>query len=192
MSFMARTVGVIFTGQTNTYTPASPGTGTEMAPPGATNVTIELGGGGGGGARDTALLGAESAGASGGYVRHLMAVVGGSTTFTYSIGAAGVGRTTTDGPGTAGTASSIVSPALTAGGGGPGNINGTNSSGGTATGGNTTNTPGNGVTQPNATGGAAITGLLGFTSGAGGNTWEAGSAGSGQNGGVGTVRFTYT
>lgn len=180
-----------FTPVTNTY---DTGTSvTETAPAGATSVTIELWGGGGGGARDW-VSGNASGAASGGYVKHVMAVTGGSTSFTYSVGAAGVGKITTNGNGTNGGTSSIVSPSLSAGGGAAGNLT-LASTGGAASGGNTTNTAGNGSALglgagKGAPNGGGDSGSAGTVPGGGGKSTYI--TFNGYNGAAGRIKFAYT
>jgi hypothetical protein len=191
MTFAARSMGANFGTVINTYTT---GTGaTETVPSGATAVVIELWGGGGGGSRDNAG-GIGTGGGSGAYCKKTQSVSGG--TFTYTVGTAGVGKVTTDGNGTsAGTASTITSPALTANGGNPGLVSGASPVASTATGGDV-NTSGNvpatnsvlGKGAPN--GGADVTGAVGSTPGGGGSGNQ--GIGNGFNGAAGQIRFTYS
>jgi hypothetical protein len=171
-----------FTPVTNTYSAA--GSFTETVPAAATQVVITMWGGGGGGSRDNASsLG--SGGASGAYVRKTVAVTGGST-FSGYVGDGGLGHVTTDGNGSPGAASTITSPALSAGGGGGGLLSGAAATGGTASGGDI-NTNGNNSTADNKTGAAAPN--AGSGQGRGG---DAGWLGNGQNGTAGEITFSYT
>jgi hypothetical protein len=188
----------VFVGKTGAFVPVTNtyDTGTsavETVPAGATNVVITMWGGGGGGSRDS-TANAATGGASGGYVQRSQATSGGST-FTYTVGAAGIGKTTTNGNGGAGGATSLVSPSMTAGGGGGGIFAGTIATGGTATGG-TTNTVGNaylagdpgGCTSPPGAGVRTVS--VGVAPGGGGGaSW---TTTSGRNAAAGRITFYYT
>lgn len=180
---------------TNTYTS---GSGTEIAPTGASNVLIEVWGSGGGGEAGGATCAGRDGdgGGSGGYASASYPVSGGLT-LNYVVGDGGVRGTFPNGNGANGTASQVTSGTLSittlnapAGGGGDGTGGG--AAGATGTGGDT-NSPGNqgGDGNINNNGGQAIAGVH-DSGGRGGNGGTAGVGGSGAGGAVGKVLFYYT
>jgi hypothetical protein len=184
----------------NTYD--TPVVGAVETAPVTGTVLKEVWGAGGGGAVDAGTLLASGSG-SGAYSAHSEPCTAGVTTWTYTVGTGGVGHPATpDINGTAGTASSIVSPAITANGGGAG-IAGSSTipTAATASGG-TTNTSGNvppngaatyqwGAGAPNGGGNSATQPGAGTTPGGGAGAQLSGIATS-KAGGNGRVQFTYT
>lgn len=202
-----------FTPITNTY---NSGTSvTETSPSGATSCTVTSDGGGGGGSKGTTTFTCRGGGGSGRCVSGPFAITGGTDALTYTVGAAGVGKTGTSGSGTAGGNTTTTGGtggftglAHSAGGGG-GATTAANGTGGTASGG-TTNTagsngtstyltdPGGGNAASGAAGGAngddvsspAVAGAAPGAGGGGGTT--AGFNPDGANGGAGRISFAYT
>jgi hypothetical protein len=128
------------------------GTSTLTVPSGSTRAVIYGLGGGGGGARTAS---SRFGGGNGAYCISDIAVSSGQwgTSMSYTVGAAGVGRVSSAGNGTAGGATTITHAGLgvsiSAGGGGGGTTT-ANGTGGTASGGATSNT--NGSAGTSATG----------------------------------------
>lgn len=130
------------------------GSGNLVVPTGATRAIIYALGGGGGGAR-VASGSTRRGGGNGAIVVSDISVASGQwgTNMAYTVGAAGVGRVSSAGNGTAGGATTLTHAGLgvsiNAGGGG-GATTTLNGSGGTASGGNVSNT--NGSAGTSATG----------------------------------------
>lgn len=177
-------------------------TGTSYTTPAnCTTIYVEAVGGGGGGARIGATADGYggTGGAAGAYCAKYFTVTA-STSYTYAIGAGGVGRTGSSGAGTAGGSTTFTVGATTitaGGGGGGGQFDG--GDGGTATNGDL-NVAGNGGGE-NAHGGGGNGGGSFF--GGGGRTGNPGVAGvfgggggggdstnrDGGNGGAGIIRI---
>lgn len=201
--------GANFTPITNTY---NSGTGaTETAPTDSSLCTVTSDGGGGGGSRSAG--GPYGGGGSGRCVTPSLNVSSGGQ-LTYTVGAAGAGRTGSAGNGTSGGATTtsggtggFSGVAHNAGGGG-GATTLTIGSGGSASGG-TTNTAGqNGASGLDAgspagdsagggaggtnttSGGASPT--AGSAPGGGGGGGDDGSSHNGANGAAGRISFAYT
>lgn len=191
-----------FTSFTDTY---NSGSATITAPAGATSVVIKLWGGGGrgGAGRWTGSEGFFGGGAgAGAYVIKTVAVTGGTTQFTYSVGVGG-----TSGVPDA-SSSTITTPSLTAGGGFRGDAaslggDGLGGAGGTATGGDTGSANGgdgldgsDGGNSPNGGvgGTAGNPGGVGGTpgGGGGGGGYIVGSGQAGGSGGNGRITFTWS
>lgn len=194
---------VSFGQTTRTLTFTSPGTWT--VPADVTEITVEAwGAGGAGGGSTSNSAGGGSGGGGGGYCINVFTVAPGQT-INYTIGAGGTGS---NGNGTSGGTTLILS--LQANGGGGGGANkGTIGSGGTASGGTTNITGGSGLKGKGNTGGNGGTGASG---GAGGNGVSNGKGESGRppgggggggeaflttsyaggNGANGQIKITYT
>jgi len=178
------------------------GTGaTEVVPPGATSVLIELWGpGGDGGDGDPSPGQGGGGGGGGGYCSRTAACAGGDT-LTYTVGTNDPTDTTVSGTLTGGGAIS-----MTANNGVDGSSPGTGGAGGLASGG-TTNLQGqagsDGTSDPSIGGGGGDAPLGGLGGGGGigaggpGSAPGGGGGGSGNSGAPGAgaggqVRFTYT
>ena len=187
---------------------ATSGTGTFTSPAGSVSGVIKLWGVGGGGSRDNATS-VGTGGGSGAYITQTVACTAG-TVFTYSMGTIGVGRTTLDGPGTAGTASTLTATVtsgtvnLTANGGNGGLKTGasptpaTASSSGTATPTATAtsgNVPGtnvqDGAGAPNGGGNSSSAGAVGTSPGGGGSGNQT-TSGNGGNGALGRIQINWS
>ena len=94
-------VAAVFTPVQNIYTS---GSGTEIAPVGATSVTVEVWSGGGGGPRTSGTAGVSGGGS--GKATNIRSISGGDTC-SYSVGSGGAGRTGSSGTGTNGTESTV-------------------------------------------------------------------------------------
>lgn len=165
------------------------GSGTQAAPTGAINVTIEVWAGGGGGGFSTGPT--AGGGGSGAYVESGYACSAGQT-LNYSVGAGGAASTTpTAGGNSTVTAGTLAITTMLANGGGSG-FPGTGGAPGGASGGNTLNTTGNAGGVPTA--GAPIAGNVpgdGSPYG-GGGIGGSGSSHPGSTGHAGAVVFYYT
>jgi len=152
------------------YTTA--GSGTETAPSGSSQVTVELfgacGGGGGGGSASGG-----GGGGGGGYSRTLKTGISSGQTLNYSLsagGAGGTGSNTTGTAGSAGSASTVTSGTITVttmtansgggGGGGSSSPTSTGGSAGTASGGTAANTSGTAGQNGNEAGGYVNSGFV--------------------------------
>lgn len=157
------------------------GTATITTPAGKTGVVIKAFGGGGAGGSQAA--GAGGGGGGGAYVVKTVAVTGGVTTFTYSIGAQ-TGTTALNSNGADGNNTTVTGGAsITAGGGKGGLADGTPGAGGVATGGDTgseNGSAGSGATGGDAGGQSEGGGTGGVASGEAGTVSGGGGAG-GQN-----------
>nr|WP_319998367.1 HYR domain-containing protein [uncultured Draconibacterium sp.] len=194
---------VSFGQTTRTLTFTSPGKWT--VPAGVTEITVEAWGGGGAGGGSTSNdAGGGSGGGGGGYCINVFTVTPGQT-INYTVGAGGTGS---NGNGTPGDTTLILSLQANGGGGGGANM-GTIGSGGTASRGTTNITGGSGLKGKRNTGGNGGTGASG---GAGGNGVSNGKGESGRppgggggggevrgatpyaggNGADGQIRITYT
>ncbi|NHM04532.1 GEVED domain-containing protein [Flavobacterium celericrescens] len=205
-----------FPGNDNT-----PGIGkTFNVPVGVTSVTASSWGGGGGGGGSNSNTNGGNGGGGGGATTRTIAVTGGVTTFTYTVGSGGAAGAAAGGTGGNGTLSSITSASpltnmiANGGTGGVGNRGSlnlpTNSGGGTASGG-TTNSNGLNGTRVGAPGGdggdsGTVIGIFGIggagstnavgnpggTPGAGGGGGEnGGGTRAGGAGANGRVTFQY-
>ena len=166
---------------TDTY---DSGSATITAPVGAHSVRIKVWGGGGGGWSDLDIIFGGGAGA--GFTLKTVAVTGGSTQFTYSVGAAGVSNV--DG-GTSTVTSGSPSISLTATGGGSYQASGPFAPG-SGSGGDINESGENSV----GNGGGAAGGIAYGGGGAGGITPGGGGYGDDggfNNGGSGRVSFTW-
>nr|WP_319572595.1 HYR domain-containing protein [uncultured Draconibacterium sp.] len=194
---------VSFGQTTRTLTFTSPGKWT--VPAGVAEITVEAWGGGGAGGGSTSNdAGGGSGGGGGGYCINVFTVTPGQK-INYTVGAGGTGS---NGNGTSGGTTLILT--LQANGGGGGGANkGTIGSGGTASGGTTNITGGSGLKGKGNTGGNGGTGASG---GAGGNGVSNGKGESGRppgggggggealfstsyaggNGANGQIKITYT
>lgn len=176
----ASTCATLFSARTVTYTS---GSGTETVPYGATSCIIDVWAGGGGGQKASPSDG--TGGGAGGYSRKTVAVSGGQT-FSYSVGAGGAGKITTNGVGADGNNSTVSSAApsvsITCNKG----LGGTPGTGGTASGGDTNTTGGNGTITAGGTAG----GTSGNNAGDGGRGNI--GAGNGVDGHSGEIRFAYS
>ena len=176
---------VSFGQTTRTLTFTSPGKWT--VPAGVTEITVEAWGGGGAGGGSTSNdAGGGSGGGGGGYCINVFTVTPGQK-INYTVGAGGTGS---NGNGTSGGTTLILT--LQANGGGGGGANkGTIGSGGTASGGTTNITGGSGLKGKGNTGGNGGTGASG---GAGGNGVSNGKGESGRppggGGGGGEALFS--
>lgn len=152
------------------------GTSTLTVPSGATRAVIYALGGGGGGARTAS---SRFGGGNGAYCVSDIAVASSEwgTSMSYTVGAAGVGRVSTAGNGTAGGATTVTHTGLgvsiSAGGGGGGTTT-ANGTGGTASGGATLNT--------NGSAGTSATGYNPANEVAFTNSHQGGQGGVGANG----------
>lgn len=164
------------------------GTDTVTAPGGANFCIIKIwGGGGGGGAYNDTAAQIGQGGGGGAFVYKQLAVTGGSTTLTYSVGAGGAGGTG-DGAGSAGGDTTITGGATLTAGGGSGGLafpsgGGT---GGSASGGDALSENGNsGTGNIGSSGGAEFGGgLAGYGAGGGGGTNPFQNGAAGENGAV--------
>ena len=175
---------VSFGQTTRTLTFTSPGTWT--VPAGVTEITVEAwGAGGAGGGSTSNSAGGGSGGGGGGYCINVFTVTPGQT-INYTVGAGGTGS---NGNGTPGDTTLILSLQANGGGGGGANM-GTIGSGGTASGGTTNITGGSGLKGKRNTGGNGGTGASG---GAGGNgvSNEDGEPGTAPGGGGGGGEAYY-
>lgn len=186
---------------------ATSGTGTFTSPAGSVGGVIQLWGVGGGGSRDNAGN-VGTGGGSGAYITQTVACTAG-TVFTYTFGTVGLGRTSTDGNGTAGTASTLTATVtsgtvnLTANGGNGGLKTGasptaaTASSSGTATP-TAAATSGNvpalnlqdGAGAPNGGGNSSVAGAVGTSPGGGGSGNQ--GTGNGGNGASGRIQINWS
>ena len=194
---------VSFGQTTRTLTFTSSGTWT--VPADVTQITVEAwGAGGAGGGSTSNNAGGGSGGGGGGYCINVFTVTPGQT-INYTVGAGGTGS---NGNGTSGGTTLILSLQANGGGGGVANM-GTIGSGGTASGGTTNITGGSGLKGKGNTGGNGGTGASG---GAGGNGVSNGKGESGRppgggggggearratpyaggNGANGQIKITYT
>lgn len=172
------------------------GTDTITAPSGKTGVIIKAFGGGGAGGSQA--LGAGGGGGGGAYVVKTVAVTGGTTTFTYSIGAQ-TGITSLNNNGADGNNTTVTGGAsITAGGGKGGKADGTPGAGGTGTGGDVgseSGSAGSGTTGGNAGGQTEGGGAGGVSSGEAGTAPGGGGAGGqddvGGRGARGQVCFYW-
>lgn len=166
---------------------SSPVTSTTItAPANATYVTIKVWGAGGGGGSVGSAEFAAGGGGSGSYVEKSVAVVGGTTQFTYGIGAGGAAGAY-DGVGDAGgssnVSSAVLATTLNAEGGFGGESFGPGGQGGTVAEGGDTN-----IVGVNGSGGFATDGGAGGSApngGAGGVGGITGNAGAGSAPGAG-------
>ena len=192
------------------FTPsvATSGSGTLTSPTGSVVGVIQLWGVGGGGSKDSAA-GVGTGGGSGAYITQTVPCTAG-TVFTYTFGTVGLGRTSTDGNGTAGTASTLTATVtsgtvnLTANGGKGGQVTGasptaaTASSSGTATP-TAAATSGNvpalnlqdGAGAPNGGGSSSGAGAVG-TSPGGGGAGNQTLSGNGGNGALGRIQINWS
>lgn len=96
------------------------GAGTVTAPANSNLVLIHLIGGGGGGGRNNVSPGA-GGGGGGAFVRKMATITPGEV-ISYTVGTGGTGRTTTNGPGTAGSATTTTGAIILSAGGGAGGV----------------------------------------------------------------------
>jgi hypothetical protein len=123
------------------------GSGSVTAPANARVAVIKIWGAGGGGGGAYGFGG--TGGGGGGFVLKSVAVTGGSTSISYSVGAGGSGATgVEDGQNGGNSTATVSSVTYTAGGGGGGKSDGVTASvGGTASGGDINEVGGAGITQ---------------------------------------------
>lgn len=183
-----------FTPVVHTYTPGSPGTGSETIPSGASHLTIIVvgGGGSGGSGFNGTDPGGGGGGGSGGINSISRAIAPGDWlgTITYVIGSGGV---SISGGGTS-TSGTVAAGSVTIGAGGGavgGNGSGGGGPGGTA-GSPGGNQGGNGSAGHGASGGAGGTGPNGDGQGAGGAGGPASSSPAPSNGVGGEVIFSWS
>ena len=158
---------------------STPGSGTWIAPAGATSVEVLVVGGGGG---SGSAYGSSGGGGAGGVVYHASKSVTASSSYTVTIGAGGT--CTASGRGTNGT-NSVFSDITALGGGGGGGRNapqpglsGGSGGGGGSDGGGGTVYPGGSGTQADSGGGTGYGNAGGSGSHVSG-TWEGGGGGGG-------------
>jgi hypothetical protein len=180
---------------TDTYTS---GSGVEVVPNGAATMAVYAWGGGGSG--DSVFPGSipGDGGGGGAYCISTGISVTGGQTFTYAVGAGGVGVAGPSNGGNAGTSTVTGTGVAISAGGGFGGVLGTGGgAGGSASGGNLTNSPGQ-AGQNSAAGGHGGNNGAGANGGnPGGGSPGGGSQGysSSQtppNGGSGQVQFVYS
>jgi hypothetical protein len=170
-------VDIYLTSGSGSYTTAAAFTGP---------LTFIIVGGGGGGSGNTA----SGAGGGGGYVNEYVFNANGAVTFTYVVGAKGIGGTSW-GAGTAGGSSSVtISGTTYTSAGGTGGSGQTGGAGGTSGGninqnGQTSAYGGRGGTVGNQSPGVGGEGGYGYGAGGGGQTRQASVGGSGGGGGGG-------
>jgi hypothetical protein len=184
------TVAIGFTPVVRTFTAS--GAGSDVSPAGCSSVKVEGWGPGGGGAKDS-VGNTASAGSSGAYFEHNIAISPG-VTINFFIGTGGAAQATDVTPGNAGSAATTCSTyTLSAGAGFGGILAGTPSTP-TASGGNVQNQPGvasSGFSGPGAFNGGGSSGInnQGTVPGGGGGT---SSTGNGRSGGQGQITLTYS
>jgi hypothetical protein len=149
---------------TNTETFTTAGTTNWTAPPGVTSVDVEAWGGGGGGANRTSSRVGGGGGGGGAYAKKAGVAVTAGTSYSYTVGAAGVGGAT---PGAGGASSFNTNVVVAAGG--------TNATANSATGG-----VGGTVAASTGDAGSVFAGGRGYT-------WSSGSYGAGGGGSGGTA-----
>ncbi|TGD56896.1 Ig-like domain-containing protein [Flavobacterium humi] len=190
--FLSNDIYAQFPGNDNT-----PGVGKIFnVPAGVTSVTASAWGAGGGGGGSSSNNDGGNGGGGGGATTRVIAVTGGVTTFTYSVGTGGTAGAAAGGTGGNGGASTIVSIApstnmnANGGTGGRGNSLGlntpTNSGGGTSSGGTTNNTGNDGSSGGNSggNGGSSATVISIFGAGGTGTNNSPGQNGSNPGGGA--------
>lgn len=206
---LSSVIGAFTTGgvsRTDTY---DTGSGSSTAPADAVWAEVEVWGGGGG-ARGYNSSGSEYGGGGGAYFKIELPVIGGSTSISYAVGAAGVGGPSGSAPaanGTAGGQSNVTLPQfdkLVASGGRGGastigsgwSVGGSNPSQAgiqvirtvSTVGGNANTT--HGGTSPNGGSGGATSGAAGSAPGGGGAPGKTAGV-AGGNGAAGRVKITW-
>lgn len=186
IKYFGTTVTVKFAIRTDIIQAA--GAGSVTVPSGATRAVIYALGGGGGGARTAS---SRFGGGNGAICVSDISVASGQwgTTLSYTVGAAGVGRVSSAGNGTAGGATTVTHAGLgvsiSAGGGGGGTTT-ANGSGGTASGGSVSNTNGSAGTSTSGWNAVQDSAFTNAHQGGGG-----GVAANGQNGRAGLVAIVW-
>lgn len=173
-----------FTPVTHTYTPGSPGTGSETVPSGSQHLTLTIDGGGGGGMQGDPTMVPQLGDPGGGAARVIETIAISSSdwghTLSYVLGAAGISNN----DGTGSTATGTLAAGSFSLDAGPGMTDG---SGGTASGG-TTNTNGSDGNFLTGAGGQAGSGAAG---GAPGDAGKGGANGSSPGAGGGASDANY-